>query len=330
MKIQFIEPLSQGISRMRRDLFNPFDLKKWFIVGFTAFLAGLIDGGSSGNPFTWRNMGKGSRFDPEGILFFPQRAWQWLAGHQGWAIFIVIMIFLVFIIGIILGWLGCRGKFMFLDNVVHGRAQVVAPWYEYRKEANSFFLFNLIWSGISLAIFVAYVALCFIKLQAVYVSGANGRAMIMPVILAVLGFIVYAIINLFLLTLIKNFVVLIMYRDRISTLQAIQKFIPLFLSQFIYFLGFELFLLCLSLLVIIGTAIAGCITCCIGFIILMIPYINAVILLPIPYALRAFSIEFLEQFGPEYQILPRPDINPAPQQVIEPVMGPIDPPNLSF
>jgi hypothetical protein len=326
MKIQFIEPLSQGISRMRRDLFNPFDLKKWFIVGFTAFLAGFIDGGSSGNPFAWRNMGKGSKFDQEDILFFPQRAWQWLTGHPGWAIFIVVMIFLVFIIGMILAWLGCRGKFMFLDNVVHGRALVVAPWYEYRKEAKSFFLFNLIWGGISLAIVVAYTAFCFIQLQTVY---ARSGALIVPVILAILGLVVYAIISLFLLTLIKDFVVLIMYRDRISTLQAIQKFIPLFLSQFIYFLGYELFLVCLSLLVVIGTAIAGCITCCIGFVILMIPYINAVILLPIPYALRAFSVEFLEQFGPEYQIFPRPDINPAPQQVIEPAR-PIDPPNPSF
>jgi hypothetical protein len=316
MNIQFIKPLSQGISRMQRDLFNPFHPKKWFIVGFTAFLAGLMDGGFSGNYFTGRNMGKGAEFDPEEILYFPQRAWQWLAGHPGWAILIAIVIFLVFIIGIILTWLGCRGKFMFLDNVVHGRALVEAPWYEYRKEANSFFLFNLIWGGISLAIFIAYIALCFIKLQTVYASSGNARALIGPVILAVLGFFIYAIINLFLLTLIKDFVVLIMYRDRIMTLQAIQKFIPLFLSQFIYFLGYELFLLCLSLLIFIGIAITGCITCCIGFIILMIPYINAVILLPISYALRAFSVEFLEQFGPEYQIFPRPDINPAPQQAI--------------
>jgi hypothetical protein len=314
MNIQFIEPLSQGISRMRRDLFNPFHPKKWFIVGFTAFLAGLIDGGSSFNPFAWRNMGRSSRIDPEDVLYFPQRAWQWLAGHPGWAAMIAIVVLMVFIIGIIVSWLGCRGRFMFLDNVVYGRALVTAPWYEYSKEANSLFLFNLIWGLISFTIFGAGVALCFIKLQTVYASNANVRALIAPVVLAALGLVAYAMINLFLLTLIKDFVALIMYRDRIPTLRAIQKFIPLFSSQFIYFLGYELFLIGLSLLIIIGTAIAGCITCCIGFVILAIPYINAVILLPRSYALRAFSIGFLEQFGPEYQIFPMPDANPAPQQ----------------
>jgi hypothetical protein len=31
--------------------------------------------------------------------------------------------------------------------------------------------------------------------------------------------------------------------------------------------------------------------------------------------MRAFSVEFLEQFGPEYRIFPNPDVNPPePQQ----------------
>jgi hypothetical protein len=302
---------------MRRDLFNPFSLKKWFIVGFTAFLAGLIEGGVPSNFSTGRSIGRQSSFDPETVLYFPQKAWQWLTGHPGWAVLIAIAVFLAFAIGIIFTWLGCRGKFMFLDNVVHGQARVGTPWHEYRKEGNSFFLFYLIYGAISLAIFIAYVAYCFISLQSVYASRGAAGALIVPAIIAVLGFIVLSIISLFLLILLKDFVVLIMYRDRIPTLRAIEKLIPLFLSQFIYFLGYELFLLCLSLVILIGIVIAGCITCCIGFLILMIPYINAVILLPISYTLRAFSVEFFEQFGPEFQIFPRPDINPPlPKQEI--------------
>jgi hypothetical protein len=314
MRIQFIEPLSQGISRMRRDLFNPFDGLKWFTIGFTAFLAGLLDGGFPG--FTGMNFEKHPNIDREAVLYFPQRAWQWLTNHPGWAIFIAITIFLGFVIGIIITWLGSRGKFMFLDNVVHGQARVVAPWYELKKEGNSFFLCNLIWGAVVLAIIIAYISYCFISLQSVYESSGNGRALILPAILAGLGFFIISIINLFLYVLLKDFVILIMYKDRISTLAAIQKFIPLFLSQFLYFLGYELFLFCLSLLAVIGIVIAGCCTCCIGCLFLMVPYINAVILLPISYALRAFSIEFLEQFGPEYHIFPKPDINPPPQQAI--------------
>jgi hypothetical protein len=314
MRIQFIEPLSQGISRMRRNLFNPFDVPKWFAIGFTAFLAGLLDGGFFGT--TGMSFQKHPNIDLEAVLYFPQRAWQWLTNHPGWAFFIATVVFLAFVIGIIITWLGSRGKFMFLDNVVHGQARVVAPWYEYKKEGNSFFLCNLIWSAIVLAIIIAYISYCFISLQSVYESSGNGRALIVPAIMAGLGFFILSIINLFLYVLLKDFVVLIMYKDRIPTLEAIQIFLPLFLSQFLYFLGYELFLFCLLLLIIIGVGIAGCCTCCFGFLFLIIPYINAVVLLPISYAIRAFSIEFLEQFGPAYHIFPRPDINSPSQPAI--------------
>ncbi len=299
---------------MRKDLFNPFDVRKWFVVGFTAFLAGLIDGGFPGT--AGMNFDKRSNFDLEAVLSFPQKAWQWLIDHPGLAVLIAITVFLLFVIGFLITWLGCRGKFVFLDNVVHSQTRVVAPWYEYKNEGNSFFLFNLVWGVISLSIVISYVVYCFMKLQSLYATSGNAHALIVPAILAGIGFLVFSIINFFLIVVIKDFVVPIMYRDRTSTLAAIQKFVPLFLSQFIYFLGFELFKLCLLLFIIIGIIIVGCCTCCLGFLLLMIPYINAVVLLPISYAMRAFSVEFLEQFGAEFQIFSRLDITPPPPQVI--------------
>ena len=43
MRIHYIEPLSRAISRTKQALFNPMDLRKWFVVGFSAFLAALAD-----------------------------------------------------------------------------------------------------------------------------------------------------------------------------------------------------------------------------------------------------------------------------------------------
>jgi hypothetical protein len=43
--------------------------------------------------------------------------------------------------------------------------------------------------------------------------------------------------------------------------------------------------------------VIGLFTCCAGFLLLAIPYVNAVILLPVSYTFRAFSLEFLAQFG---------------------------------
>ena len=41
-----------------------------------------------------------------------------------------------------------------------------------------------------------------------------------------------------------------------------------------------------------------CATCCIA----AIPYVGTVILLPIPITLGAFSLLFLRQFGPDYDV----------------------------
>jgi hypothetical protein len=309
MRIQYIEPLSRGISRARKELFHPLDFKKWFVVGFAAFLASLADVGFS-VPSPNFGMGRRSKFDLEAVLYFPQRAWEWLTNHPGWAMVITISLFLFFIFMIVITWFSSRGKFMFLDNVVWGRSRIAAPWYEYRKEGNSFFAWNLLWVVLTTAIVLVYLFYCFLSLQALYESGRNARALILPAFLSGLGLVAITIVTSFAFILLRDFVVPIMYRDRITTWDALQRFIPLFFSQLFYFLGYGFFLLGVFLLIGFAIVLFGCVTCCVGFIVLMIPYINAVVLLPVSYTLRAFSVEFLEQFGPEYQVFPKPETNP--------------------
>lgn len=310
MSIHYIEPLSRAISRTKQALFNPIDLKKWFVVGFSAFLAALADVGLSGGAPD-PSIRKVSNFNLEQVLYFPQRAWEWLGNHPGWAMLIAFAVFFFIVFMIVITWLSARGKFMFLDNVVRGQARVVVPWYEYRKEGNSFFRWNLFWGIIFSAIAVCYLFYCIAYLQAVYESNGTGSALILPAVLAGLGFFAISIISTFIYVLLRDFVSQIMYRNRITGWEATQRFLPLFFSQFFHFVGYGIFLLIASLLIVVGIFICGCITCCIGFVILAIPYINAVVLLPLSYAMRAFSVEFLEQFGPEYHVFQKPDANPS-------------------
>lgn len=61
----------------------------------------------------------------------------------------------------------------------------------------------------------------------------------------------------------------------------------------------------------IGVGIAvlffALVTCCTGLLLVAIPFVGTVILLPIIYTFRAFSIEFLAQFGEEYNVFPKTD-----------------------
>ena len=100
------------------------------------------------------------------------------------------------------------------------------------------------------------------------------------------------------------FVIPIMYKNRITTNQAWRGFLPLFSKHWGYFLLFGLFILVLYILSAIFVITVGLLSCCIGILLLIIPYIGSVVTLPISYTFTALGPEFLVQFGSEYDIFP--------------------------
>jgi uncharacterized RDD family membrane protein YckC len=96
-----------------------------------------------------------------------------------------------------------------------------------------------------------------------------------------------------------------MYKNKISTSQAWFKFLPLLSKYPGHFILYGLFIFVLWILVVIGIVMFGLFTCCIGFLLLIIPYIGSVVLLPVYYTFRAYSLEFLEQFGDDFTFFPQ-------------------------
>ena len=115
MAVSITQPLSRGWQRMIASLFKPFDIGKWFAIGFTAFLAGLTDG-----PFHWgaNNARKSRHWDWYDLSDIPGYIGDWISYHPFWAMMIGIGLFLLLVLAIALTWLSSRGAFMFLDNVV--------------------------------------------------------------------------------------------------------------------------------------------------------------------------------------------------------------------
>ncbi|UCE17637.1 MAG: hypothetical protein JSV84_12235 [Gemmatimonadota bacterium] len=288
---------------MTKALFKPFDIHKWLVVGFTAFLAGLTDwtgeGGSGGD-------GRGDA-DVEDVLNFPLVAWDWLLDHPGWFTLILFGFIFVIVLGILLTWLSSRGKFMFLDNVVHDRAQVVKPWYEFRGLGNSLFVWRLCFGVICFIVFMAFLVFSFFVFHHLYESyfplWTTALSTLGLAVLALSLIVTAAYVALFL----NDFVVPIMYKNNVTVIPAWGRFLQLFGRHLLHFLLYGILVLFFYVSVIICVILAGLMTCCIGFIFLIIPYINSVITLPISYTFRAFSLEFLEQFGPEFSIFPQPD-----------------------
>jgi len=300
MNISYSRPLSLGYQRMKKALFQPFDITKWFRVGFTAFLASLTDcqGSGGGNSSTNTSANNLDEF-----FNFPDTAWNWLVDHPVWSNLIIVGIVLLILIISVIIWLSSRGRFMFLHNVVHDKQDISTPWHEYRKEGNSLFIFQFFYGWVAFAVVIGFFVYAFLGAKELYYGDFTNLSIFGAVAKMIFFFLLYLATFGYISLFLKDFVVPIMFKHRIGVLHAWGKFLKLFGRKFFHFILYGLFIFILGIAVVFGVIFFALITCCIGLLLLAIPYIGAVILLPVSYTFRAFSIEFLAQFGDEFKLL---------------------------
>jgi predicted PurR-regulated permease PerM len=97
-----------------------------------------------------------------------------------------------------------------------------------------------------------------------------------------------------------------MYRDRSTTSQAWRTFLPILRERLGAFVVYGLFLVVVYIGLLIALIPAIILTCCVLGCLLLIPFIGAVVWLPVSYSIRAFGPEFLAQFGDAYNVWPEP------------------------
>lgn len=301
MTIHFIQPLSNGWERMKRNLFQPFKLNTWLAVGFTAFLAGLLDGGN-GNGGSGGN--KGGDFNFEKFLDFPYDAWEWLLNNPGWSMLILFGLFMLVVIYVVLTWVSSRGKFMFLDNVLHERALIAQPWRQYKDLANSLFLWRVVFSFICFVLVIGFLYNVWKTLNYMYFEHSPYHIPVLFIMQMAAVFIAMVAVLSYISLLLNDFVIPIMYKNNYSAMKAWRFFLNIHWKHFLHFILYAIFILILFIGIVLAVIMFGCLTCCVGFLLLALPYIGSVVTLPISYTLRAFSFEFLAQFGDEYNLHP--------------------------
>ena len=283
-KIEIFRPFGEAFELTKKILFQPFDLKKWLVIGFAAWLASLGAGG--GGNFNYPSKRDEVQKVNDAISQIPHPI---LVGA------IVLLVVLVLVLIVLCAWLRARGGFMFVDCIVKNRGAVAEPWREFRREGNSYFLFSLL-VGFGLLPFAGLLSLPlvlpaikddnFLRTHSVYL------------ISAIAGWILVMILLILAWALVTSFMVPIMYRQRCRAPKAFGIVFRLIAAYPGEILLYCLFLIVLALATAIVACVATCATCCVA----AIPYIGTVILLPVFVLLRSFSLLFLRQFGPDYDV----------------------------
>jgi len=301
MNANYSQPLLNSIGRMKKALFQPFDLSKWIHVGFTAFLSGLTGlagGGGFGNPGAGMN-----GFNWDKFFSFPESAWRWISSNPFWSLLLLAGILFLFILIVILSWISSRGRFMFLFNVVNNRAEVVKPWHVYRQQGNSFFWWQFVYTLIISAVFVLFLIYSFGTFKHIYYGSIPTESKIGFISGLILVFIVLLVITAYISLFLTDFIIPIMYKHHISATKAWSKFISLAVSNMGSFIVYGLFILVLKIAVGVAVLFLAVMTCCVGLLVIMIPFVGSVILLPVSYTFRAFSIEYFATFGNDFDLI---------------------------
>lgn len=293
-----VEAARQAWEHTRQELF-PIRVEKWLVLGLLAFLdqCGRTFRGGGGPGGHGGGAGPNIPAHPGEWLSWIQRAADWLSAHAAAVAIGAVAFVLVFAaVAAVVLWLNARGVFMYVDAVATGRTSLGRLWSEHGPAASSYFGWSL---GITLAglfavlLGVGLAASTVIAFASGRLAGTGGwllAAAMLPVF--VLLALALPLLGLAALAL-RDFVAPLQVATGLPCGAAARVLESLVLAQ----PGAFVLYLLLKLLVVIGSGIVivvgGCLTCCIGFL----PIVLQVVFQPLLHFERGISLALLWQMG---------------------------------
>lgn len=315
-EISVTEPVSLAYERMKQILFKPFDLARWIILGFCAWLAGLGESGVGGGNFNAGNhYGNNPGQPAEQFRHFYHQAGDFVMVNLGWIIPVaVLLVLFVVAFWLLVLWLSSRGKFMFLHCVALNKAEVAEPWSKFADAANSLFRFRIILGLVGMVLLLPLLVFIALAILRMVLHGEVEVAGVMTAVGLGLVFfllsLVFAVIRKFMM----DFVVPIMFLRGGSCVAAWREFNALLAANAGHFALYVLFQIVLAMAIGVMVLAAILATCCIAGCLLLLPFIGTVLLLPVLVFKRSYSLYYLAQH--DYDVFPiSSPLPPAPPSI---------------
>ena len=298
------EAFGLAVGHVKTILLQPFDVARWLMLGLIAFLAYLWHGGYLFD----------TRFD--NALNRDNPAWQSLRDsvnlayeHRvATAVVLFFATFVALVIWVLFEWLSARATFVYIDDVATNRSQLVRPWKEHGEEADSLFFWRLTFLLIAgLMRMILSVPVIIGVLSAIRadedvtfarILESSGVPLVLPLIILIM--LAGGAVRMTL----SDFVAPVQYLRRIRCGAAFRVVLGLIRNDPASFILFYVLkILILLVTVVVGRAlgcnacVAVCCFCCVGF-----PIIQQILLQPLYVFNRAFSLFFLQGFGPDLDV----------------------------
>ncbi len=293
-KISVVAPIRPAIERVKNVLFRPFNFGKWVAIGFCSFLAGRT------GSFHFNYSNRQKSFPTDSF----EHAKEYVLQNLSWIIpvsAVVVVIFLALVFWLL--WLGSRGKFMLLHCIVNNRGEISVPWKKFAQQALSLWKLQIILALLSMAnllMFAGVIVWSMVRFihQKHHFNFTELIALLPMGIAYALAAIVIGIVSIFTV----HFVVPIMFLRGGTWSQGWNEFANLLRAHTGKFVWYLLFQIVLNLTKIVLLLIAVLCTCCVAGVLMVIPYVNAVFLLPVTVFMQSYQLYYLKQYGADFDV----------------------------
>jgi hypothetical protein len=313
----FALAVSQAWAHMAQTLFKPFNLALWFSIGLGFWLAFLGVPNFAGPSLTNAEAEKMQAqlqaqitANPNAIAESLLHVYKTLLNRalDRTALEWVAVGMLTLIFALIMGWLNARGVFMVLHRWHHPNDTISRSWKAGDAGlGNSLFLFRLATNigGLLLTVLACIGACEHVAFRALGRQLLHGGILPMdqfwPVFMWVNVVMLAIAIWGTVVMLLNDFVTPVMYWRRVGVMEAWRVTWEFCGEQPIPILIYFLVLPLLWIVAGLAIMLACFCTCCCGFFLLLIPFLNAVALLPVHFFFRGIGICFLRQWRPDLE-----------------------------
>ncbi len=314
--VSVTDPIGSAIDRTRTILFRPFDLGKWFVIGLSAWLAQLGSGGSGGgnggggggggSPYQGGDVGGEVRQAFGEARYFVETNLHWIIPV------VIIVSLLVVFLWLLIVWLSSRARFSFLYCVAQNKGEFWTPWRQYANHGASLCGFRIVMGLLSFVVVMTFLVLggvlAYFSAESIGFNVLSISGIVMCGLLFVASIVVFVAIDVFT----TDFVVPIMARTNLKCTRAWRVLIELIsdnTGRFVVYLLFKIVIgLAIGMIVFgLGCITCGCACCCAA-----IPYLGAVVFLPLTVFTRSYSLYYLAQYGDDFDVIvPEPELEPV-------------------
>ena len=287
---------SQAYDRMLSVLFKPFDIMRWFSMGFCAWLAYI--GTQSANFNGMKGDGNPALFKQQvdGLLDKVSNA----LAHPGMyeATFAVGLVFLSLLIGLWMCALRSRGDFMFLHRWYQPDASILLCWRAARAAGHELFVWRVYFFVVAGLLFALDGVSAYAQIIRPYMASGKvwGQPLMHPTVVCVTAAVLLAVAVQLVAHLAKAFVVPVMYWHGVPASRAWLVVFALCNQYPFAVLGYLAYCVIFWILAVLAILAFVVCTCCVGIIPLAMPYVYGVVLLPVFLFFRGYAVCFLSQW----------------------------------